>query len=80
MFVAPGSQHLREPRQTVKKKKKRRRVSKTVETSSEGEEESGAALPVADMVDEEWALAWERKEVEKREVRRVNAYPGAENT
>ncbi|KFX96762.1 hypothetical protein V490_03159 [Pseudogymnoascus sp. VKM F-3557] len=80
MFVAHGSQHLREPRQAVKKKKRRRRVSKAVETSSEGEEESGAALPVADVVDEEWALAWERKEVEKREVRRVNAYPGAENT
>jgi hypothetical protein len=79
MFVASGSQHLREPRQAAEKKKKRR-VSKVVETSSEGEEESGAALPVADVVDEEWVLAWEGKEVEKREVRRVNAYPGAENT
>ncbi|OBT78296.1 hypothetical protein VF21_02992 [Pseudogymnoascus sp. 05NY08] len=77
MFVAPGSQHLREPRAAVRKKK--RRVVKVMETSSEGEE-SDAAISVADAVAAEWALEWKRKEVEKREVRRVNAYPGAENT
>ncbi|KFZ09570.1 hypothetical protein V502_08652 [Pseudogymnoascus sp. VKM F-4520 (FW-2644)] len=77
MFVAPGSRHLHEPRATVRRKK--RRVVKVMETSSEGEE-SDAAIPVADAVDAEWVLEWERKEVEKREVQRVNAYPGAENT
>jgi hypothetical protein len=78
MFVAPGSQHLREPRAAVRRKKKRR-VVKVMETSSEGEE-NNAAIPVTDAVAAEWALEWERKEVEKRQVRRVNAYPGAENT
>lgn len=77
MFVAPGSQHLREPRATVRRKK--RRVVKVMETCSEGEE-SDAAMPVADAVAAEWALEWERKEHEKRQVRRVNAYQGAENT
>lgn len=76
MFVAPGSRHLHEPRAAVGRKK--RRVVKVMETSSEGE--SDAATPVADAVGAEWVLEWERKEVEKREVRRVNAYPGAENT
>lgn len=78
MFVAPGSRHPHEPRPAVRRKK--RRVVKVVETSSSGEEESDATLPVADAVDAEWALEWERKEIDKREVRRVNAYPGAENT
>lgn len=78
MFVAPGSRHLHEPRAVVGRKK--RRVVKVMETSSEGEEESDTPIPVADALGAEWALEWERKEVEKREVRRVNAYPGAENT
>ncbi|KFY15360.1 hypothetical protein V492_02033 [Pseudogymnoascus sp. VKM F-4246] len=77
MFVGPGSKHLHEPRVPVKRKKKR--AVKIMETSSEGEEGSDVDvdIPVADA---EWALEWERKEADKREVRRVNAYAGAENT
>lgn len=78
MFVAPGSRHLHERRATVRRNKKR--IVKVMETSSEGENESDAAIPVADAVDAEWVLEWEREEVEKSEMRRVNAYPGAENT
>ncbi|OBT64200.1 hypothetical protein VE03_06835 [Pseudogymnoascus sp. 23342-1-I1] len=78
MFVAPGSRHLHEPRAPVRRKK--RRFVKVMETSSSEGEEGDAAIPVADIVDAEWAPEWERREVEKKEVRRVNAYPGAENT
>ncbi|KFY21887.1 hypothetical protein V493_07028 [Pseudogymnoascus sp. VKM F-4281 (FW-2241)] len=78
MFVAPGSRHIHEPRAAVGRKK--RRVLKVIETSSDEAEGSEAAIAIADTLDAEWALKWERKEVEKRDTQRVNAYPGAENT